>query len=212
MTTPDQQSDIPRDAARPILFLDVDGPLNPYAAKPTRKPAGYVTHRMRPASWVASQPHGRPRPARYTRPLRVLLNPAHGPALLSLPVELVWATTWAHEANEWISPAIGLPQLPVVEWPQHTRKQDPDGLFWKTHTLADYAANRPFAWVDDQLTAADWRWCAETHPAPTLLLPIDPAHGLSHGDFAALTRWIDLRDTDTAVLTTDPVSAADPMA
>jgi hypothetical protein len=31
---------------RPLLFLDVDGPLNPYAAQPERRPDGYVTLRV----------------------------------------------------------------------------------------------------------------------------------------------------------------------
>lgn len=66
---------------RPLLLLDVDGPLNPYAAKPSRRPPGYATHRMLPDSWVASSP----RPRASTRPLRVWLNPGHGPALLGLP-------------------------------------------------------------------------------------------------------------------------------
>lgn len=28
---------------RPVLYLDVDGPLNPYAAKPERRPESYAT-------------------------------------------------------------------------------------------------------------------------------------------------------------------------
>ncbi|MGW2283385.1 hypothetical protein [Streptomyces phaeochromogenes] len=31
---------------RPLLFLDVDGPLNPYAAQPERRPDGYTTLRV----------------------------------------------------------------------------------------------------------------------------------------------------------------------
>ncbi len=31
---------------RPLLLIDVDGPLNPYAAPPHRRPDGYQTHRM----------------------------------------------------------------------------------------------------------------------------------------------------------------------
>jgi hypothetical protein len=31
---------------RPLLFLDVDGPLNPYAAQPERRPEGYTTIRV----------------------------------------------------------------------------------------------------------------------------------------------------------------------
>lgn len=107
------------------------------------------------------------------------------------PVELVWATTWEQEANEWIGPVLGLPALPVVCWPQESARpeQERGGLFWKTRTLADYAAARPFAWVDDQITMADWRWCATQYPAPTLLQPIHPARGLTAGDFATLDRW-----------------------
>ena len=179
---------------RPLLFLDVDGPLNPFAAKPARRPDGYQTHRMTPQRWMQAQRErlcAEGRPLRRAKPLRVWLNPAHGPALLDLPVELVWATTWEQEANEWIGPILGLPTLPVVCWPEESARpeQEPDGLFWKTRTLADYAAGRPFAWVDDQITMADWRWCATRHPAPALLQPIHPARGLTAGDFAALDRW-----------------------
>lgn len=187
---------------RPILFLDVDGPLNPFAAKRAGRPPGYVTHRMRPAGWLATNPQGRSRFRHYIRPLRVRLNPEHGPALLRLPLDLVWATTWQHEANIHIGPHIGLPVLPVVEWPKIDRpatgaepaqaagaRSGGRRLYWKTRHLADYAAGRPFAWVDDQIGPADWRWCAEEHPAPTLLLPIDARLGLRPGDFAALERW-----------------------
>ena len=165
---------------RPILFVDVDGPLNPFAARSTRGPKGYETHRMRPAEWAREYPDA--------KPLRVWLNPDHGPMLLSLPVELIWATTWEEEANEWIGPRIGLPPLPVVVWPAD-RGDGADGRYWKTRPLAEYAAGRPFAWIDDQIGAADRRWCAEHYPAPALLLPIDPAQGLRHGDIAAIERW-----------------------
>lgn len=179
---------------RPLLFLDVDGPLNPFAAKPTRRPDGYETHRMTPQRWMEAERErlcAEGRPFKRAKPLRVWLNPAHGPALLDLPVELVWATTWEQEANEWIGPVLGLPVLPVVYWPEESArpKREPGGLFWKTGTLADYAAGRPFAWVDDQITMADRRWCAARHPAPTLLQPIHPARGLTAGDFAALGLW-----------------------
>ena len=152
---------------------------------------------MAPQRWMEAERErlcGEGRPFKRAKPLRVWLNPAHGPALLDLPVELVWATTWEQEANEWIGPVLGLPALPVVCWPQESTRpqQEPDGVFWKTRTLADYAAGRPFAWVDDQITMADWRWCATRHPAPTLLQPIHPARGLTAGDFAALGRWAQL--------------------
>jgi hypothetical protein len=49
------------------------------------------------------------------KPLHVWLNPEHGPALASLPFELVWATTREDAANGYIGPIRGLPHLLVIE-------------------------------------------------------------------------------------------------
>ncbi|MEV4415736.1 HAD domain-containing protein [Catellatospora sp. NPDC049609] len=168
---------------RPLLFLDVDGPLNPYAAKPSRRPEGYLTHRMAVASESGYDAHGRRR-----KPLRVWLNAAHGPRLLALPYDLVWATTWADEANEWIAPVLGLPELPVVAWPQSCQAGQ-DRLHWKTRALVDWADGRDFAWVDDELTDTDAAWIGAHHPGRALPYRVDPRHGLRDDDFAALTAW-----------------------
>jgi Swiss Army Knife RNA repair-like protein len=163
---------------KPLLLVDVDGPLNPYAAQATRRPAGYATHRMRPSGWVDS------------RPLRVWLNPSHGTDLLTLAhqYDLVWATTWKGEANEWIGPHLGLPELPWIDWPQmHGRA--PRGTFWKTQYILEYAAGRPFAWIDDDITPFDHEWVEQHHLAAALLLHIDPSLGLLRPDFDALADW-----------------------
>jgi hypothetical protein len=115
---------------RPLLLVDVDGPLNPYAAKPEKRPAGYVTHRMRPTGWDA--PH--------IKPLRVWLNPDHGPALLKLPYDLVWCTTWQAEANVWIGPHLGLPDLPHVSFDDVVTRDIADGTYFKTHEVVRWAA------------------------------------------------------------------------
>lgn len=163
---------------KPILFLDVDGPLNPWQAKPHRRPAGYETHRMRPSGW--DQP--------WRKPLRVWLNPQHGPQLLALPYTLVWGTTWGEEANEWIAPHIGLPPLPVVDWPELHAKRD-DGTYFKTHDLVAYAAGRPFAWVDDEIGQADRDYVDRHHDGPALLHHVDPRLGLLPADFEVLADW-----------------------
>jgi hypothetical protein len=167
--------------SRPLLFLDVDGPLNPYSAKSHRRPEGYLTHRMR-LPGLAPNPYDR------TKPLRVWLNPDHGAHLLALPYDLVWATTWMHDANVWIGPEIGLPDLPVVTWPQ-MHQTDPDGVHWKTRHLVEQANGRPFAWVDDEITERDHTWVAANHDAPALLHRIDPRLGLREPDFVALLHW-----------------------
>ncbi|MFD1656968.1 hypothetical protein ACFSL4_01640 [Streptomyces caeni] len=183
---------------RPLLLLDVDGPLNPFDAPPHRRPAGYETHRLKPDTWIA-QHHGVPK--RLVKPLRVWLNPAHGPALLKLPYELVWATTWEHDANDWIGWRIGLPRnqnLPVIEFDsQFVRRSD--GTYVKTWTVVEYAAGRPFAWVDDQISDIDRDYVAQHHPGPALLHWVDPRKGLTDDDFTQLADWAARLDTEGPV-------------
>lgn len=170
--------------SRPLLYLDVDGPLNPWAAEPERLPAGYTTHLMHPGSWIALHP-GVPPDAVPT--LRVRLDPAHGPRLLELAslYELVWATTWGDDANVHIGPVLGLPHLPVVHWPELFGAGE-EGTYWKTAHLVAHAAGRPFAWVDDEITDADRTFVAARHEGPALLHLVDPRHGLADADFTAL--------------------------
>ncbi|WP_406140750.1 hypothetical protein [Streptomyces sp. NBC_01089] len=170
---------------RPLLLIDVDGPLNPYTARFARL-RGYTPHRFHPANWLARQTPGS---RAHRRGLRVRLHPEHGARLTALPFELAWATTWMHQANEMIAPVIGLPgPLPVIEWPELFAK-DPDGLYWKTRPLLEWAAGRPFAWVDDLITDLDTAHVATHHDAPALLLRIKPRHGLRARDFTTLANW-----------------------
>lgn len=177
--------------ARPLLLVDVDGPLNPYAAKPNQRPGGYETHRLMPPSWEAAerrrlsqwgQPHKHP------KPLRVWLNPDHGPALATLPFDLVWATTWEQEANDYIGPVLGLPKLPIITW-STPRATPMGGVFWKTPDIVAWAAGRPFAWVDDEITQADQQHVAAHHSGPALLHWVDPRLGLLPADFTILESW-----------------------
>lgn len=184
--------------AGPLCFLDVDGPLNPYAAKPHRRPAGYTTHRMMPPSWEARQAH---KPVARRKPLRVWLNPGHGPALLALAdrFTLVWATTWMGEANSFIGPALGLPALPYVDFGDAADAQARHGgLHWKTKPLVAYAAGQAFAWVDDELTDQDRAYVAAHHPGSALVHPVDPRLGLLKDDFAALAAFADAADSVSA--------------
>jgi hypothetical protein len=173
-------------ATRPLLLIDIDGPLNPYLAKPHRRPAGYTTHRMKPRSWASKQDG----PATLPKPLRIWLNPDHGLRLRALPYDLVWCTAWMHDANEWIAPRLGLPALPVIEFGD-LFDYPPDGTHWKTRTVIEWAAGRPFAWIDDEINQADEAYVAAHHDGPVLLHHVHPAKGLVPADFAALRHWAD---------------------
>ncbi|MFI6350364.1 hypothetical protein [Streptomyces sp. NPDC050560] len=163
---------------RPLLFLDVDGPLNPYAARPTRRPPGYTTLRVPTARL--------PGPRLTARTLRVRLNPRHGEALLACGYDLCWATTWMAAANTWIGPVLGLPPLPYVDFGDDLLARTADGVHWKTRALVAYADGRPFAWVDDEQSPGDRAHVAAHHRAPALLHHVSPRVGLRDHDFAAL--------------------------
>lgn len=160
---------------RPVLFLDVDGPLIPFGPSTGRLQA--------PVSGPAELPD-------EGNPLLGRLDRAVGPRLMALGCDLVWATTWMEEANEHVAARIGLPRLPVVEWPESSADVGPRGLHWKTRPLVEWAGRRPFIWVDDEIGAVDRLWVAARHPAPSLLHRVDPAEGLTERDFSTLARWL----------------------
>jgi hypothetical protein len=155
----------------PLLFLDVDGPVLPFAAAPTDELRDDV---------MDSQL------ARLDRSL--------GPRLLALPCRLIWATAWEDDANTEIAPRIGLGRLPVVAWPdwsdERVREDTWFGLHWKTRTLVEWAAGRDFAWVDDEITEPDRDWVAEHHAGRALLHRVDSSSGLADDDFLALEKWL----------------------
>ena len=155
---------------KPILFLDVDGPLNPYAAKPHRRPEGYQTFRF----FAGTSDWGR-------KGLRVWLNPEHGKQLLALPFDLVWGTTWEAMANDHIGPAIGLPALPYVRFGFTESTKIP--------ALVRFAAGRPFAWVDDEIETSDHAYVIREHAGSSLLHEVSPRLGLLAADFDLLREW-----------------------
>jgi hypothetical protein len=90
---------MPATGSLPLLLLDVDGVLNPFAAPAC--PPGFSEHDFFPGE----------------EPVRVC--PAHGPWLQELATRfrLVWATAWGDDANRLLAPLLQVPELPVIAFP-----------------------------------------------------------------------------------------------
>jgi hypothetical protein len=67
------------------------------------------------------------------------LDPADGRRLLALGCQLVWATTWMADANDLVAPRLGLPELPVVEFPED---DEPERGYSTTSLLAVAVADQ----------------------------------------------------------------------
>jgi hypothetical protein len=151
---------------RPLLLLDIDGVLNPWAA-PTC-PEGFAEYILFPND---EQPH------RFAE--------HHGEWIreLARSFEVVWASAWGMVADDLVAPILGLPKFRWVPFPP-----TPFPPSAKVPSIDLFAGDRSVAWVDDALGSDAWEW-ASVREAPTLLLPVDPAVGLTLEQVDELQSW-----------------------
>ncbi len=153
---------------KPVLLLDVDGVLIPYAAK--KQPPGFLPYVLLGESvWLARR-HGD-----WLRPLCERF-------------QVVWATGWEHDANRLIGPILELPAFPVIEFARDAARR-----FAKLPTIMRVVAEQPLVWVDDELSTEAYQWAAERE-ARTLLLDANSEIGLTQEIVAAIIRFRDLLD------------------
>lgn len=161
------------DMGPPVILLDVDGVLNPV----TRSHRGYRKFRARP--------HG--------ITFRLWLNAAHGRMLLDLAeasgAELIWATYWCDDANEWIAPRVGLPRLPFVPIPQRPLDTEFSLGGWKARHVARWAEGRPFVWFDDLLDVSECL-ASEAGLGRYHVVRVDPRKGLHEGHLEQARSWL----------------------
>jgi hypothetical protein len=158
---------------RPLLLLDVDGVVNPFGGA---CPPGYAEHDLFPGE----------------EPVRV--NVAHGRWIAELLTrfDVAWATGWNDEANQVLAPLLAMPALPVIPMPGK-----PFLARDKVPPIAAYADGRAAAWIDDAFIPEAHAWAAG-RAASTLLIPADPAVGLTRAHVDLMLGWAQNGDPGVA--------------
>ncbi len=133
--------------ARPLLFLDVDGVLNPFPDCPD----GFTEYDFFPED---------------DEPVRLAAVHRHWLEELGAAFDIVWASGWGADANRVLSPFFGLAELPLVALPPI-----PFDPREKVPGVAAFAGDRAAAWVDDNITPEAREW-ARRREAPTLLVDV----------------------------------------
>ncbi len=151
---------------RSLLFLDVDGVLNPFPDTP----AGYSEYWFFPDD---------------DQPVRLCADHAEWLAELGATFDIVWASGWGEAANELICPALGLPAFPAIAMP--SGRFDPRD---KVPAVAAYAGGRAAVWLDDIVTEEAREWAAQ-RSAPTLVVEVSAASGLTHAIVDRVQAWAD---------------------
>jgi Swiss Army Knife RNA repair-like protein len=160
---------VTNETNKPILFLDVDGVISLFGFAPgTGELPG-------PLHWIDGVAHCIPGDV--------------GQRLVTLAdrFELVWATGWEERANEHLPFLLNLPfrDLPCLHF-------DGRAVFgsahWKVEAVDEYAADRPAAWIDDNLGEECQAWARERE-APTLLVETNSSVGLTDEHVTTLLDW-----------------------
>lgn len=149
---------------KPLLLLDVDGVLNPFPLTPE----GFSEYKLF---------------AEDEEPVR--LSPCHAEWLreLSATFEIVWASGWGEAANELICPIFDLPPFRVVPLPPVPFEPRD-----KVPAVAAFTGDRTAAWVEDIVTDEARAWASE-RAAPTLIVEVSPASGLTRDIVEELQSW-----------------------
>ena len=152
---------------RPILFVDVDGVISLFGFERFTEPPGSFHMVDGILHCIGS-------------------SAAERLARLARVYELVWATGWEEKANEYLVHLLELEgDLPVLSF-------DGRAVFgsahWKLEAIEEFAADRPAAWIDDNLDERCRRW-AEERDAPTLLVETESAVGIDDEHVETLLEW-----------------------
>jgi hypothetical protein len=167
-----------QDRDKPLLFVDVDGVISLFGFR-----EGYGL-----ASGNVPFSECPPGTLHSINGVMHYISSACGPHLLRLAkhFELIWATGWEETANDYLPHLLGLPaHLPVLTFDGRIAA---GSAHWKVDAIADYAGERPLAWIDDNVDETCHAWAAR-RPAPTLIIETLRHEGMGEEHIELLLRW-----------------------
>ncbi|QRP47353.1 hypothetical protein [Amycolatopsis sp. FDAARGOS 1241] len=110
---------------------------------------------------------------RWARPIKIPVGAADVLHRLAAEFDVVWASSWSHNAHPALQEALDLPTEP---WPFLPVQ------FRKLTAIRTHAAGRPWAWIDDAIHDLG----PIPEPKDGLLVPVDPRVGIMAVDPVAL--------------------------
>jgi hypothetical protein len=156
------------ETEKPLLLVDVDGVISLFGFDPAALPQG----EFRSIDGIAH-----------------FLSAGAGTCLRELlqHFDAVWCTGWEEKANEYLPAILELPgPLPHLSF---DRLVGPANAHWKLAAIDAHAGpQRPLAWIDDAFDARCEDWAA-ARAGSTLLVPTDPAIGLTSAHVKILLDW-----------------------
>jgi hypothetical protein len=159
--------------SRPLVLLDVDGVLN-LGRFATSRQRSTLEYRH---GWYSGRAGG----DHYGS--RIVLDRRWGRMLLGLAdagAELAWATGWEQEANWYIGPLLGLPELRVA--PALHRA--------KASTVIPWTQGRPWAWLEDYEDELEEAVELTEPGVPCLPVLVDRSTGLTRGHVSQVADWL----------------------
>lgn len=150
------------------VFLDVDGVLSPVA--PPRHDHWDDWERIEGI------------------PFHLVLSRQMAARIADLGAEIIWLTTWEHDANAVVADYLGWEPHEVLE------RKDSTGQWWKFEALAERIESdpRPFAWIDDELERRKrdvGPWLRD-RDVPVLALSPRSEIGLTPGEITRLEDFV----------------------
>lgn len=152
---------------RSLILLDVDGVLN--IDEPVPGP-GRSDHLLLAEGTGAH--------------VTVRDNLSHLLERLAVAGDLLWASGWNDAAPLLFAQLV--PWLRSV--PHLTFAVARNGNVEKLSVVMESVGERSLVWIDDRIPKPAWEW-AEARGPSTLLLPVDPAVGLTEYDVEIIERW-----------------------